>query len=150
MAYIEKMRPVYACKYRKSEKGFFQEIWSNLNKSCNKDSSYHKHNNRALKINNGIRGRDHILELWEKQKKLLGGPYCIYTGVELTTKKSNGQGRGTRIKTNISIDRIDPTLPYQEDNIVFCSWEFNQRKGAVSPDDCKRILEVYEERHARN
>jgi len=145
MAYIEKMIPVYACKYRKSEKGFFQEIWSNLKKSCDKDSSYHKHNNRAVKINNGIRGRDHLLELWEKQKKLLGGPYCMYTGIELTTKKSNGQGRRADIKTNISIDRIDPTLPYQEDNIVFCSWEFNKRKGAVSPEDCKRILKVYEE-----
>ena len=150
MAYIEKMKPVYACKYRKSEKGFFQEIWSNLKKSCDKDSSYHKHNNRAVKINNGIRGRDHLLELWEKQKKLLGGPYCIYTGVELTTKKSNGQGRGTKIKTNISIDRIDPTLPYQEDNIVFCSWEFNNRKNNVTPDDCKRILQVYEEMNARS
>ena len=150
MAYIEKMKPVYACKYRESEKGFFQEIWSNMKKSCNKDSSYHKHNNRALKINNGIRGRDHILELWEKQKKLLGGPYCIYTGVELTTKKSNGQGRGTKIKTNISIDRIDPTLPYQEDNIVFCSWEFNKRKSGVTPEDCKRILEVYEEMNGKN
>ena len=141
IAYIEKMKPVYACKYRKSEKGFFQEIWSNLQKSCNKDSSYHKHNNRVVKINNGIRGRDHLLELWKKQKKLLGGPYCIYTGVELTTIK----GRGTKIKTNISIDRINPTLPYQEDNIVFCSWEFNQKKGAVSPEDCKKILKVYEE-----
>ena len=150
MAHIEKMIPVYACKYRQSEKGFFQEIWSNLKKSCDKDSSYHKHNNRVLKINNGIRGRDHILELWEKQKKLLGGPYCIYTGVELTTKKSNGRGRGARIKTNISIDRIDPTLPYQEDNIVFCSWEFNNRKNNVTLDDCKRILQVYEERRARS
>jgi len=145
MAHIEKMIPVYSCKYRQSEKGFFQEIWSNMKKSCNKDSSYHKHNNRAVKINNGIRGRDHLLELWEKQKKLLGGPYCIYTGVELTTKKTNGQGRGADIKTNISIDRIDPTLPYQEDNIVFCSWEFNKRKSGVTPEDCKLILKVYEE-----
>jgi len=145
MAHIEKMIPVYSCKYRQSEKGFFQEIWSNMKKSCNKDSSYHKHNNRVVKINNGIRGRDHLLELWEKQKKLLGGPYCIYTGVELTTKKTNGQGRGADIKTNISIDRIDPTLPYQEDNIVFCSWEFNKRKSGVTPEDCKLILKVYEE-----
>ncbi len=150
IAYIEKMKPVWGKNYRQSEKGFFQETWSNLKKSCDKDSSYHKHNNRAVKINNGIRGRDHLLELWEKQKKLLGGPYCIYTGVELTTKKSNGQGRGARIKTNISIDRIDPTLPYQEDNIVFCSWEFNRRKNNVTPDDCKRILEVYEEMNARS
>ena len=150
LAYIKKMRHFWAKKYRQSEKGFFQEIWSNLKKSCDKDSSYHKHNNRAVKINNGIRGRDHLLELWEKQKKLLGGLYCIYTGVELTTKKSNGQGRGARIKTNISIDRIDPTLPYQEDNIVFCSWDFNKRKGAVSPEDCKKILKVHKERHAGN
>ena len=81
IAYIEKMKPVWGKNYRQSEKGFFQETWSNLKKSCDKDSSYHKHNNRAVKINNGIRGRDHLLELWEKQKKLLGGPYCIYTGV---------------------------------------------------------------------
>jgi len=148
MAHIEKMMPVYSCKYRQSEKGFFQEIWSNLKKSCDKDSSYHKHNNRAVKINNGIRGRDHLRELWEKQKKLLGGPYCIYTGVELTTKRSRGKGHIGATKTNLSIDRIDPTLPYQEDNIVFCSWEFNKRKSGVTPDDCKRILEVYEERHA--
>ena len=150
IANIKKMTPVYACKYRKSEKGFFQEMWANLKNSCDKDSSYHKYNNRAVKINNGIRGRDHLLELWETQKKLLGGPYCIYTGVELTTKKSNGRGRGARIKTNISIDRIDPTLPYQEDNIVFCSWEFNNRKNNVTPDDCKRILGVYEEMNARS
>ena len=145
ISYIEKMRPPYARKYRQSEKGFFQETRSNLKKSCDKDASYHKHNNRVVKINNAIRGRDHLLELWEKQKKLLGGPYCIYTGVELTTKKTNGQGRGADIKTNISIDRIDPTLPYQEDNIVFCSWEFNKRKSGVTPEDCKLILKVYEE-----
>ena len=150
IAYIEKMIPVYACKYRKSEKGFFQEMWANLKNSCDKDSSYHKYNNRVVKINNGIRGRDHLLELWETQKKLLGGPYCIYTGVELTTKKSNGRGRGEQTKTNISIDRIDSNLPYQEDNIVFCSWEFNNRKGNVTIDDCKLILKVYKECYDRN
>ena len=48
------------------------------------------------------------------------------------------------------MDRIDPNLPYQEDNIVFCSWEFNDKKGAVSPEDCKKILKVHEERHAGN
>ena len=150
IAYIKKMKPVWGKNYRQSEKGFFQETWSNLKKSCDKDSSYHKHNNRVVKINNGIRGRDHILELWEKQKKLLGGPYCIYTGIELTTVRHRGKGFNGYTKTNISMDRIDPNLPYQEDNIVFCSWEFNDTKGAVSPEDCKKILKVYKERHARN
>ena len=150
LAYIKKMRPVWGENYRQSEKGFFQEIWDNLKKSCDKDSSYHKYNKRAVKINNGIKDRDHLLELWEKQKKLLGGPYCRYTGVELTMEKSNGQGHRGATKTNISIDRIDSTLPYQEDNIVFCSWEFNSRKGGVTIDDCKLILKVHEERRAGN
>jgi hypothetical protein len=150
LAYNKKMRPVWGENYRQSEKGFFQEMWDNIKRGCNKDSAYHKYNNRIVKINNGIRGRDHLLELWEKQKKLLGGAYCIYTGIDLTTKKSNGQGHGDKTKTNISIDRIDPNLPYQEDNIVFCSWEFNERKGAVSPEDCKKILKVHEDRHAGN
>jgi len=147
IAYIKKMKPVWGENYRQSEKGFFQEIWNTLKKSCDENSSYHKHNNnRAVKINNGIRGRDHLQELWEKQKKLLGGPYCIYTGVELTMEKSNGKGHIGATKTNLSIDRIDPTLPYQEDNIVFCSWEFNNRKGGVTVDDCKLILKVWKEK----
>ena len=144
------MKPRWDEKYLRSEKGFFSEIWNTMKKRCSPEHMKKYGRNRTLQINNGIRGRDHLLELWETQKKLLGGPYCIYTGVELTTKKSNGQGRGARIKTNISIDRIDPTLPYQEDNIVFCSWEFNNRKNNVTPDDCKRILGVYEEMNARS
>ena len=150
LAYNKKMRPVWGENYRQSEKGFFQEMWDNIKRGCNKDSAYHKYNKRVVKINNGIRGRDHLLELWEKQKKLLGGPYCIYTGIELTTVRHRGKGFNGYTKTNISMDRIDPNLPYQEDNIVFCSWEFNDTKGAVSPEDCKKILKVYEERHAGN
>ena len=137
-------------QWLRTESGFFSEIWNTMKKRCSPEHMKKYAPNRKVHINNGIKGRNHLLELWEKQKKLLGGPYCIYTGVELTTKKSNGQGRGARIKTNISIDRIDPTLPYQEDNIVFCSWEFNNRKNNVTPDDCKRILEVYEEMNARS
>ena len=88
--------------------------------------------------------------VWEKQKRLLGGPYCAYTGVKLTTERNNGKGYIGSTNTNISIDRIDPRLPYQEDNIVFCSWEFNDRKSGVTPEDCKKILKVHKERHAGN
>ena len=150
LAYIKKMTPMWHSRYLNSDKGFFSELWYNIKRRCDKNSSYHKHhtNKRKVKIISGIRDRDHLLELWEKQKKLLGGPYCIYTGVELTTIKNCGKGFTGFTKTNISIDRIDPNLPYQEDNIVFCSWEFNGTKGAVSPEDCKKILKVWEERNA--
>ena len=144
------MKPTYEEKYFGSEKGFFSQLWNTLKKRCDKDSYYHRTQNRTLQVNNGIRGRDHLLELWEKQKKLLGGPYCIYTGVELTTIARRGNGFIGTTGTNLSIDRIDPTLPYQENNVVFCSWDFNNRKNAMTPDDCKKIIEVYEERRARN
>jgi hypothetical protein len=137
-------------RYLNSEKGFFSELWYNIKRRCDKNSSYHKHhtNKRKVKIISGIRDRDHLSELWEKQKKLLGGPYCIYTGIKLTTKRSRGNGYSGRTLTNISVDRIDPRLPYQEDNIVFCSWEFNDRKAGVTIDDCKEILRVWKERNA--
>jgi hypothetical protein len=73
------------------------------------------------------------------------GPYCKYSGVKLTTKQSMGKGYNGITPTNISVDRIDTRLPYEEGNIVFCSWEFNNRKSGVTLDDCRRILEVYKE-----
>ena len=133
-----------------TEPGFFSEIWNGLKKRCSPEYMKKHAPNRKVQVNNGIRDKYHLLEMWEKQKKLLGGPYCIYTGVELTTVRHRGKGFTGYTKTNISLDRIDPSLPYQEDNIVFCSWEFNDTKGAVSPEDCKKILKVYEERHAGN
>jgi hypothetical protein len=75
------------------------------------------------------------------------GMNCRYTGVALTHISRSGKGiQKDRIKTNISVDRIDNTLPYQVNNIAFCSGEFNDRKGSVTIDDCKKILKVYEER----
>ena len=137
-------------QWLRTEPGFFSEMWNTMKKRCSPEYMKKHSPNRKIQINNDIKGRDHLLKMWEKQKKLLGGPYCIYTGVELTTVRHRGKGFNGYTKTNISMDRIDPNLPYQEDNIVFCSWEFNNKKGAVSPEDCKKILKVYEERHARN
>ena len=137
-------------QWLRTEPGFFSDMWNTMKKRCSPEYMKKHSPNRKIQINNGIKGRNHLLELWEKQKKLLGGPYCIYTGVELTTVRHRGKGFTGYTKTNISLDRLDPNLSYQEDNIVFCSWEFNNKKGAVSPKDCKKILKVYEERHAGN
>jgi hypothetical protein len=74
------------------------------------------------------------------------GMNCRYTGVPLTTVSNRGGGQISITQTNLSVDRIDNTLPYQVDNIAFCTHEFNNRKGSVRIDDCKKILKVYEER----
>ena len=126
-------RAKYDLKYKESEKGFFENLWQSIKKSSKKRGTI-----------NFIKSRDHLLELWNKHKKEYG-PHCRYTGVELTTKRSTGEGWKRSRPTNISVDRVDPRLPYEEGNIVFCAWEFNNRKSGVTPDDCKRILKVYEE-----
>jgi hypothetical protein len=74
------------------------------------------------------------------------GMNCRYTGVPLTTVSNRGGGQINITQTNLSVDRIDNSLPYQVDNIVFCTHQFNNRKSSVGIDDCKRILKVYEER----
>ena len=127
-------RNVTDLRYVESEKGYFNNIWQSI---------------RFRGVAYSIKNRDHLLELWNKHKKEYG-PHCRYTGVELTTKRSTGEGWKRSRPTNISVDRVDPRLPYEEGNIVFCAWEFNNRKSGVTPDDCKRILEVYEEMNARS
>jgi len=126
-------RAKYDLKYKESEKGFFNILWQSIKKSSKKREAI-----------NFIKNRDHLLELWNNHKKEYG-PHCRYTGVELTTKRSMGEGWKKSRPTNLSIDRIDPRCPYEEGNIVFCSWEFNNRKSGVTLDDCRRILEVYKE-----
>ena len=131
-------RAKYDLKYKESEKGFFDILWQSIKNSSKKRGTI-----------NFIKDRDHLLELWNNHKKEYGRR-CRYTGIELTTKRSMGEGRTPTTPTNISIDRVDPRRPYEEKNIVFCTWEFNNRKNSITPDDCKRILEVYEELHARS
>jgi hypothetical protein len=122
-------RNVTDLRYVESEKGYFNNVWQSI---------------RSRDVAYSIKSRNHLLELWNNHKKEYG-PCCRYTGVELTTKRSTGEGWKRSRPTNISVDRVDPRLPYEEGNIVFCTWEFNNRKSGVTPDDCKRILEVYEE-----
>ena len=122
-------RNITDLRYVQTEKGHINNLYQGI---------------KSRKTPHNLKGRDHLLELWNNHKKEYG-PCCRYTGVELTTKRSTGEGWKRSRPTNLSIDRIDPRLPYEEGNIVFCTWEFNNRKNSVTPDDCKRILEVYKE-----
>ena len=129
MPHSKTKRNITDLRYVESDKGYINNLYQGI---------------RSRDVINNFKSRDHLLELWNNHKKKYG-PHCRYTGVELTTKRSTGEGWKPSRPTNLSIDRIDPRLPYEEGNIVFCSWEFNNRKHGVTPDDCKRILEVYEE-----
>ena len=127
-------RNITDLRYVQTEKGHFNNLYQGI---------------KSRKTPHNLKGRDHLLELYNEHKKVYG-PHCRYTGVKLTTERSTGEGWKPSRPTNLSVDRIDPRLPYEEGNIVFCSWEFNNRKHGVTPDDCKRIIEVYEEMNGKN
>jgi len=63
-----------------------------------------------------------------------------------------GQGhrkKSNPVQTNFSIDRLDNTLTYTKENIVFCCGGCNQIKNQVTFDMCKKMLKMKEERNLR-
>ena len=70
-------------------------------------------------------------------------PFTFKTNVR--TRGKGYQGRGTQNPNNFSIDRLDPRLTYQNNNIVFCCTGCNDRKKNSTPDDWKNFIRVEKE-----
>lgn len=85
-------------------------------------------------------------EHWRKQK-LTYGMMCPYSvTMDEPIKMTHIRGKGT-IPTNISRDQIWPGLGYTKFNLIFCSSNFNTRKGAISPLGCWAIIQLYQQRY---
>lgn len=87
--------------------------------------------------------KEEFLQLWEEHKIKYGGWVCAYTGLYMTRIRGKGQ---LMVPSNMSVDRLDSNKGYTKDNIVFCRWDINDRKGAVTIEDIKNILRVYNEK----
>ncbi len=70
---------------------------------------------------------DFLTELYEKQEGL-----CALSGESMTTTKGEG-----RVMTNISIDRVDPGIGYERDNIQLVCLAPNLMKYSMSTDELK-------------
>ena len=126
--------------YNNTEKGFLGNLFNSIRK---RDKLYGTKRKKLTEVN---LTKEELFQEWLLHKERFG-MNCRYTGIPMTHISRSGTGRQkNRILTNISVDRIDNNLPYQVNNIVFCTGEFNDRKGAVLIEDCRRILQVYEER----
>jgi hypothetical protein len=66
---------------------------------------------------------------------------CAYTGEVMTFT----QGRGRR-DSNLSVDRMDNDKPYTKENITFCTTAFNRKKGEVTLELVKKILNVFKKK----
>jgi hypothetical protein len=70
-------------------------------------------------------------------------PFTFVT--KMGTRGKGYQGRGPQNHTNFSIDRLDPRLTYQNNNIVFCCFGCNDRKKNSTPDDWRNFIRVEKE-----
>jgi|TARA_R100000030_G_scaffold40457_1_gene30439 hypothetical protein len=79
---------------------------------------------------------------WLDQKKKWGW-VCPYTRVTMTTIR--GSTKRKRTRTNVSADRINVKHGYTPVNTIFCTWDANDKKGAISIDMCQAILDLYDQ-----
>lgn len=82
--------------------------------------------------------KEFLIELFNKQKGL-----CALSGIKMT----NYLGKG-RIKTNMSLDRIDNSKGYTKDNVQFVCDHINVMKNNLTTEDllmfCKAIVNYNE------
>jgi len=157
------------CKTCRSKRG---AIWRKNNKQRKRDTDIIYRNKKEVFLMDNYRGKigkyrkivkknlheeilkryqvhytkEMFLEIIEEHEKK-NGFVCEITGVPLTNKRfKNINNINERTLTNFSMDRLDPAIGYTKQNTVFVTWEFNDRKGAVTPKDCFLILKKYKER----
>lgn len=79
---------------------------------------------------------EELRSIWDLQKGL-----CALSGVPMTYLKGSG-----RIPTNLSMDRIDSSLPYSYDNVQLVCYQANLMKSELNTEAlwywCERILDV--------
>jgi hypothetical protein len=75
-----------------------------------------------------------LKELWIKQKGI-----CVISGIQMTYIMSCG-----RVPTNVSVDRIDPSIGYIRENIQLVCMTVNQMKSDLSISEllgfCSKII----------
>lgn len=118
--------------YRESDVGFLKTIFSNIKRS--------KHQNEFESF-------EQFFKCWENQQKIYGRK-CPYTGIEMTTFRfRSDEKKFVKTKTNLSVDRILSTQPYNERNVMFISWEVNFMKGNINTNIAKKFLQFVKERY---
>ena len=71
-------------------------------------------------------------------------PFTFIT--RMGTRGKGYQGRKGQHKTNVSIDRWDPRLTYQANNIIFSCVDCNDKKRNSNPNDWVNYIRVGKEK----
>jgi len=134
-------------KYMNTERGYVMEVINGVfyrykkkdarlkwKPECTKEEIYAE---LMLYIQDHGRNCEYCKEPWT-YKRVLGN------------KERGYNGRGPKITTNFSIDRLDATKTYVLDNLVFCCVGCNLRKNQVRLSDIFNIIRVYIKRKVDN
>ena len=125
--------------YRNTERGFLMQLANSWYSRVFKQKNY-----IHSSLYHDITTKEMMLKHWENHKKKYGY-HCFYTKKRMTHLGSILKG-GRKTRTNISIDRIDNEKGYTKENTVFCTWDFNDKKGSITFDICKKVLKAGEQR----
>ena len=130
-------------KYINSERGYIKETINSIFIRCRRNNNRKKwipectkeeiYEELMLYIQDHGRHCEYCKEPWTYKRVLVG-------------KDRKFNGRGPKITTNFSIDRLDATQTYKLNNLVFCCVGCNLRKNQVRLSDIFNIIRVYEER----
>ena len=100
------------------------------------------HNNmRARAKRNGIQ---HDISIEWIETRLQSG-VCEVTGIPFVFKESTGKGHREN-SFSPSLERIDPTGPYSEDNCQITCWIYNRAKGAFPLADLITLVNALAEK----
>jgi hypothetical protein len=131
--------------YLNTEEGFILAKYHDVCRSCKRKQARPINADKKIEL----LSQEEFLELWT-QHKAKQGITCGYTGEPLLIQRKNPRKDGVRNKAPknlLSVDCLDPEIGYTKENIVFCSWGFNDRKNAVKIKDCYLIIKMHEERN---
>ena len=120
--------------YFATETGFMTKLYSSMKDRSTLNNRINRYIAHSVELT-----LEEFIQEWENHKTKYGMT-CCYTGVKLDFIKKKGRG------TQVSVDRLDNSIGYTKDNIVFCSARANFEKHSVSIDMCRKILVLYEER----
>ena len=72
-----------------------------------------------------------------------------------TIKYKNVGRRGKNVKhtttlTNVSRDRILPDAGYSRKNLIFTSWQYNNNKCSLTPEEAMSFLRIVRDRYGVN
>ena len=118
-----------ALAYANSEWGYLTGLWNTIKK---------RHTNLT---------KEQFFKLAYAHKEKMGGWRSGYSGKQMTMQRFGSLNKNNKKEPmNVSVDRLDNSRIHSSDNIIFCTWEENNHKGAMSIKLMRQVLDIIEER----